>query len=299
MEIKRIGIIPTDEDLRLYLDQRIIPVRFCYPKEGGNKWHKLRQNESYKLGRRELKAFRGGLTDIEHIIGTQSINLVHLGPGDGVEIPFLFDKFKPNGSGRYAGVDISEQMIYNTARLNEPYFLGINPLWYLTDIENKRNLELVCEDVKNKGVDRNLLIVSNEGTLLSNDLVFVYLRNSMGKKDFLFLTLEGNDLNKRAEICSTYELPETRGLLAVGLKRAGYKVEEGIFRTCFNEIKSRVEVYFKPKDEQEILCLTSYKPKEDEFRRRLTNSGLDIQYLRFYEKIHTFAVLCKRGEKNV
>ena len=119
MEIQRIGRIPTDEDLRSYLDKRIIPVRFCYPEEGGNRWHELRQDESYSLGGRELRAFREGLTNIEDIIGKQPINLVHLGPGDGIEIPILFDKFKPNGSGRYAGVDISEQMIYNTARLNE------------------------------------------------------------------------------------------------------------------------------------------------------------------------------------
>ena len=88
-------------------------------------------------------------------------------------------------------------------------------------------------------------------------------------------------------------------MLSEGLKRADYKAEDGSFRAIFNEAESRVEVYFKPEDEQEILCLTSYKPREDEFRRRLTDSGFDIQYLRFYEDAHTFAVLCKRGGKNV
>ena len=154
MEIKQIGRVLTDEDLKSYLDQRIIPVRFCYPEEGGNKWHELRQDESYRLGGRELRAFREGLTNIEDIIGKQPINLIHLGPGDGIEIPILFDKFKPNGNGKYAAVDISEQMIYHTARLNESFFSGLNPLWYLTDIEGKDNLELVCEDVKKRGAGK-------------------------------------------------------------------------------------------------------------------------------------------------
>ena len=98
---------------------------------------------------------------------------------------------------------------------------------------------------------------------------------------------------------ATYNLQEVKNLLSVGLKRAGYKAEEGSFRTEFNEAKSRVEVYFKPNDEQEILCLTSYKPREDEFKRRLIDSGFDIQFFRFYEDVHTFAVLCSKGGKNV
>ena len=97
----------------------------------------------------------------------------------------------------------------------------------------------------------------------------------------------------------TFTIYPIRDLLSEGLKRAGYAAENGNFRTCFNEAESGVEVYFRPKDEQEILCLTSYKPREDEFRRRLIDSGFDIQYLRFYEDVHTFAVFCKAGEKNV
>lgn len=299
MEIQRIGRIPTNEDLRLYLDERIIPVRFCYPEEGGNKWHKLRQDEAYSLGERELRAFREGLTSIEDILRKQPINLVHLGPGDGIEIPILFDRFKPNCNGKYAGVDISEQMIYNTARLNDPHFSGANPLWYLTDIETKGNLESVCEDIKKKGVNRNLILLTNQGVLFSNPETLQNVYASMRERDYLFITIEGDDPKRRDEILTTYDLREVRDLLSEGLKRAGYISEDGNFRATFNEVESRVEVYFKPENEQDILCLTSYKPKEDEFKQRLSNSGFDIQFFRFYEDVHTFAVLCSKGEKNV
>ncbi len=299
MKIKRIGNIPTDEDLKLYLNQRIIPVRFCYLNEGGNKWHELRQDKTYELGERELKTFSDGLTNIKDVIGVLPINLVHLGPGDGIETSILFDKFKTKSNGMYVGVDISEEMIYSTLRLNKSYFSDANSLWYLTDIESEGNLELVCKDVKKKGVNRNLIILSNEGTLLSNSDVFRYLRNSMNKEDYLFLTLEGDDPKKREEIYSTYKLLKTQNLLAIGLRTAGYITRKRNFRVCFNEIESRVEVYFKPKDEQEVLCLASYKPRKDEFRNRLINSGFHIEFLKFYEDLHTFAVLCKKGGEDV
>lgn len=297
MKIKEVGSIPNNKDLELYLQQRVIPIRFCYLKEGGDIWHKLRQDNQYSLGERELTAFKRSLSDVVRIIGKQPINLVHLGPGDGIEIPSLFETFRPNGNGRYAGVDISKQMIHNTFELNKSYFLKTNPLWYLIDIESEGSLELVCEDVKNNGANRNLLIASNGGTLLSNNLVFRYLRNSMSNEDYLFINLEGDDSNKRDEICSTYELQETQKLLAVGLKRAGYSAEDGSFRTYFDETYSRIEVYFKPENKKEILCLTSYKPKEKDFRKKLNEAGLCVDYLKFYKDVHTFTVVCtKKGE---
>ena len=295
MKIKKIGKTTDKKDLEYYVKHRVIPVRFCYPKNGGNRWHRLRQSESYKLGKRELKTFSDGLTKIIDLIGEQ-INIVHLGPGDGIEIPILFNVFNLN-DGRYAGVDISEQMIYNTVRLNKSYFSDINPLWYLTDIEARGNLELVCADVKSKGMNKNLILLTNQGVLLSNLEILKNIHNSMHKQDYLFITIEGDDANKRDEIIATYNLRETRSLLSEGLKKAGYKSCDGTFRTCFNDSKSMVEVYFKPKNESEILCLTSYKPRENEFRRRLKDSGFDIPFLKFYEDIHTFAVLCRKEEK--
>ncbi|MEA3514356.1 MAG: L-histidine N(alpha)-methyltransferase [Nanoarchaeota archaeon] len=294
MKIQRVSKIPGNEDLKKYLQQRSIPVKFCYPKEGGDKWHKLRSNNKYDLGVRELTAFKGSLPDIKKAIGEQPVNLVHLGPGDGIEIPILFETFMQKSNEIYAGVDISEQMIYNTVSLNSSYFSNVNQLWYIADIETESNLELICKDVKKNGSGRNLILLTNQGVLLSNSKTLENIYDSMQDQDYLFITIEGNDKYKRGEICSTYDLPEVRNLLSVGLQRAGYKPDKGRFRTIFDKEKSRVEVYFKPEDEPEISCLTSYKPKEDDFIRLLEGYGFEIQFMRFYERVHTFAVLCKK-----
>lgn len=298
MKIKNIGRMPTKEDLKTSLAMRVLPMKFCYPEEGGNKWHKLRRESSYQLGKRELRAFEAGLSEVEKIIGNQPVNIVHLGPGDGIEIPFIFTGFDLSIA-KYAGVDISEQMLFNTNQLNRKYFSKTNPLWYLTDIEIEGNLRRVCEDVKINGVNTNLILLTNQGVLLSNPKTLQNVHDAMQYKDYLFITIEGDDVKRREEIILTYNLPSVRNLLSVGLERAGLQTRNGRFRTKFNDCALKVEVYFKSKKNLDVLCLASYKPREDEFRKRLTKDGFNIEYFRFYEDTHTFAVLCKKGGKNV
>ncbi|RLG12595.1 MAG: hypothetical protein DRN71_05930 [Candidatus Nanohalarchaeota archaeon] len=162
-----------------------------------------------------------------HYLNQVPTNLVHLGPGDGIEIPYLFETFKPGKNTRYAGVDISRQMLINPAALNGYHLSGINPLWYLTDIETSENLKQVCKDVKNKGSDRNLILLIGQGVLNSN--------------------------------------PAT------------------------------LENIFQSMDDKDNLCLTSYKPSKNNLAERLNHHSFHILYSRFYEDIHTFAVLCKKG----
>lgn len=296
MNIKKTGKIPTKEDLEKYLEQREIPIRFCYPDDGGHQWHEIRKDRDYHLGNREVTALKRSLSDIKELTKDQLINLVHLGPGDGIEIPYLFGTFKPGKNSRYAGIDISEQMINNTAALNGSHFSQINPpLWYLTDIETSENLKLVCNDVKNKGSDINMILLIGQGVLTSNPWTLENIFQSMKSKDYLYITIEGDAPDKRKELCETYNLPAIRNLLSIGLERAGYSPEKGTFKTTFNEEKSRVEAYFKPEDEKEILCLTSYKPSGNDLPEKLKHHGFHILYSRFYEDIHTFAVLCKKG----
>ncbi len=236
------------------------------------------------------------LEPVSKSIGEKPFNLVHLGPGDGIEIPYLFKKFQKRIA-IYAGVDLSEEIIKNTARLNQGLLSQVNDLWYLTDLEAKKSLERVCYDIKQKSPNRNLLVVTGCGTLCSNPEMFRNLHNSLEYDDFLYLTFEGDDFSKRKETFATYDSDSARDLLSVGLEMAGYNPKEGQFRTIFNDDTSRIEVYFKPKDESEILCLASYKPKEEELNTQLNQLGFQIEFLEFYSQVHTFAVLCKRRRK--
>lgn len=296
MEIRTIGKIPTLEALKAALQDRILPVKFCYPEEGGDLWNELVGDEEYTLAKREWAAFTKGLLKVKTAIGDAETNIVHLGPGNGREIPPLFDILKPIGTAIYAGVDISTRMIENTYRLKESYFSHVDTYWILTDIESEGNLESVDDYVRIRGATRSLFLLNNQGVLLSNPETLENIRAAMRSQDYLFITVEGDEPDKRAEICASYDLPETRSLLSVGLQRAGYNPGKGKFRTVFNEEKSVAEVYFTPDGEADILCLTSYKPKEDGFRRRLDELGFVIEFMEFYNEEHTFAVLCSKKE---
>jgi|GEM_PF-1667104 len=297
MEIIEIGKIPKNEAIQKYVKSGTIPIRFCYPDEGGDIWHNLRSDNAYELGNmREWVAYTEGLKKAKQTVGSKSTNIIHLGVGDGIEIPELFRYFKPVDGAIYAGVDISKRMIENTLALRADELLGADASWYLTDIETEGNLKSVCYDVRNRGENGNLVLLNNQGVLLSNPKTLQNIYAAMQKQDRLFITVEGDDREKRTEICASYDLPDCRALLSLGLKRAGIDPKDGAFRTVFNEEKSRAEVYFTPNEGNDILCLTSYKPKEFEFRKRLDRCGFGIDFLEFYPEVHTFAVLCHKKE---
>ncbi len=296
MEIIKIGEIPQNEDIQKYLKTGTIPMIFCYGGKGGDLWDELVSDKEYALAEREWIAYTNGLVNVKNIVGNEEINILHLGPGNGREIPPLFEILKPIGTAVYAGVDISERMIENTYRLRTDDFSDVRSFWYLTDIETECNLKLVCDDVRNKGAERNLVLLNNQGVLLSNPKTLENISAAMQPQDYLFITTEGDAPERRAEICASYDLQECRELLSLGLKRAGINPAGGAFRTVFNEQKSRAEVYFTQKGERDILCLTSYKPKETEFREKLDSHGLNIDFLEFYPDVHTFAVLCHKKE---
>ena len=61
IKIKEVGNIPGEKELKKYLKQKTIPVKFCYLGKGADRWDQLRQHYTFNLGDRELIAFRNGL----------------------------------------------------------------------------------------------------------------------------------------------------------------------------------------------------------------------------------------------
>ncbi len=44
MIIKRIGKLPTKKDLQECLQDKVIPLKFCYLQKGGDVWHQIRES---------------------------------------------------------------------------------------------------------------------------------------------------------------------------------------------------------------------------------------------------------------
>ncbi|MCX6742074.1 MAG: L-histidine N(alpha)-methyltransferase [Candidatus Pacearchaeota archaeon] len=298
IKIKTIGRIPTQEELaRITQQTKVMPFRICYAGEGGDTWKVLRQEETYSdksVGNREITTLQRSISEIAKLIGAEPINLIHIGPGEGIEIPVLFERIKPTNKAVYTGVDISKEMLVNTARLQSAQLKGVKPLWYQTDIETEGNLELVAEETRKQGAKRNLVCLLGQGVISSNEKSWENISQCLKSGDFFYLTIEGDDIARRDEICASYDLPFVRGLISIGLRRAGYDTRKGSFKTSFNPKKSRAEVHFTTGYRGDILSLTSYKPTPKNLQKRLIRQGFEIKHLKFYKDLHTFAVLCQK-----
>jgi len=298
-----LGKIPLEKELNEIIQkERVLPIRFCYPELGANAWQQIAVDFDYILGNNELKTLRNTILDVKNNL-PEKFDLVHIGPGQGVEIPILYNNFGDNIN-NWIGIDISKEMLintfsYNAKKENYKFIDKTVKFCYLTDVETKDNLSLVVDDY-NKKINNNLsklFLLIGQGVLFSNPETLRNINDAMTEKDYLYITIEGDDPNKRKEICASYDLYPVRKLLSVGLERAGYNLHKGNFLPAkFNKETPMVEVYFKPKHEKTILCLTSYKPTSKEvLEEKLVNAGFNnIIYHRNFEDIHTYAVLCQK-----
>jgi len=288
-----IGKIPGKKELLEKLVAGAIPIKFCYPDEGGDKWDELRGNKKYFLGDREYKSLIRNLSKIKL---SEPTNILHLGPGNGIEIPAIcsaFD-FKKHA---YFGVDISQRMIENMICYHNLELANIKySLFILADLESKGVLSEICNLAKKKQHQNNLLLITGQGVLCSNPLFLRYVAASLDKNDLAFITIEGDDLQRRKEILQTYNLREVENLLLVGLRRAD--IGNGNFLpTLFNEDIHQAEKYFETDSGEKILCLSSYKPSSDrQFEVTLRERGLQAEFIDYFPQSHTYATLCRRSE---
>ena len=297
-----LGEIPQEKELKEIIQkQRVLPIRFCYPESGADAWQQIATDFDYSLGNNELKTLKNTILNVKNNL-PEKFDIIHIGPGQGIEIPILYKNFGENIN-NWVGIDISKGMLintfdYNRRKDNNEFISKTNKFCYLTDVETKDNLSLVVDDY-NKKINNNLsklFLLIGQGVLFSNQKTLNNINDAMTNKDYLYITIEGDEPSKRKEICATYDLPFVRKLLSIGLRRADYDPEKGKFLSKFNKKTSMAEVYFKPKHEKEILCLTSYKPLSKEaLEEKLMNAGFsNIKYIKNFQDIHTYTVLCQK-----
>jgi ubiquinone/menaquinone biosynthesis C-methylase UbiE len=298
-KIIRIGKDPTTAELKNSLRKNEIPLKFCYMGQGAKCWNNLRESKEYKLGDKWVYILEKTLPQVRKRLNGEDYNLIHVGPGNGIEIPSFLGSIGLNGKARYCGIDVSRDMLELAIESNRDTLNQKNSVWYQSDVESKGNLERIAKGIRRKYSERSLILLTDEGTLLSNKSIFKELYRALGKGDYALITIEGDNPEKRGEILQTYSLPQTLKILSVGLRKAGYDYNRGSFSFSFNERRSRVEVYFNTHVGNKLLCLASYKPKKEEFFNELKSFGFDIPYFKFHEEAWAFSVLLEKRDKNV
>ena len=206
LQITQIGELPNECELSKDGEAGTIPIKYCYLGKGGDAWDKLRKEdkERYSLGEREYKTL---LQSLKCIYLSEPTNIIHIGPGKGIEIPILSKAFDLQRH-RYVGVDISQRMLENTIRYQKNFFKSMkNPCFILADVECRGTARSVNNFAKETGHPKSLFVVAGQGVLCSNQSFLEYLEDSLDEDDQVLITLEGDYTSKRREIISTYDLP--------------------------------------------------------------------------------------------
>jgi len=289
-KIVKVGEIPKEDVLsrEVYVNNKI-PTKFLFLLDGAMLWNRLRGAKEYRLSRKEGKSLEESLSLFSNEIN-EKINIIHVGPGNGVEIPIIFKYFK-NKIRSYNLVDISETFLKLSVENNKEIFNNITHRLFLSDIEQKFNLKDICKNLIGEK-ERNLILITNSGSMLSNKNVFNILHDSLRNDDLLFLNFEGYSDN-HSEILSSYKSKTLEKMILTCLDRIKFDKNNYKFVTNFDTKNNVAEVFFVNSDKN-ILCISSIKPKKNEFKKMLGDYGFFIEKYVFSND-SMISILCRRS----
>lgn len=225
----------------------------------------------------------------------KKINIIHLGVGNGVEIPFLVNALKTENIDIYSIVDINKTMLdISEAKIKKQY-PGLKIKRFCKDIETY-GIKDVCQKTKKAGADINLIVLIANGVLFSNDELVKDIAKNMSKEDFFLLSLELYQKGKDEEIIKPYLIQSVLALLANGVKILGYKIKYEYFDAEIDKKKNWLKVYFNPGGDKtkRLLVLRSYKPNVKQLTQRMNKFGFKTLQINEYKDIHACVALCKR-----
>ncbi len=270
-------------------EKREIPIRIVYTQKY---WDKIAKDFSYSLASRELTALKRSIASISKVLNGKKINVIHLGVGNGIEIPFLVSALKTKNIDTYSIIDVNKTMLdISEAKIRKKYpVLKIKR--FCKDIETY-GIKDICREIKKGGADINLIVLIANGVLFSNDNMVKDIVKNMDKRDFFLLSLELYKEGKDEEIIRPYLIPSVLDLLANGVKILGYKVRYEYFDAEIDKKQNLLEVYFSPNDDKtkRFLVLRSYKPDIKQLTCRINKFGLKTLQINEYKDIHTCVAL--------
>lgn len=126
-----------------------IPSKYFYDEHGSELFNDITRHPDYYLTDCELEILNTNKDAIAHLINSDSINLIELGPGEGVKSQLLIKKFMQLANHfTYCPIDISENYLFKlvnqlnnqlpslkTMAIHADYFDGLK--WLSTDAKRK------------------------------------------------------------------------------------------------------------------------------------------------------------------
>jgi len=270
-------------------EKKEIPIRIVYTQKY---WDKIAMDSSYSLASRELGALSRSVASISKFFKNKKINIIHLGVGNGVEVPFLIDAIGLKNIDTYSIVDVNRTMLDISESKIKKRYKQLRVKKFQKDIETY-GIKEICKETRQGGSRINLIVLIANGVLFSNDDLAKDIIQNMKGDDFFLLSLELYQKGKDEEIKKPYLIKSVLDLLVNGVKILGYKWKYEYFDAEINRKTRMLEVYFSPEGNRKnkLLVLRSYKPDIKHLMERTSRFGFVKLILNEYRDIHTCVVL--------
>ncbi len=288
---KRLTLKQKDVLKKYLKEKREVPIRFVYL---GEYWDKIAKDQKYELSYREVTALKNSIGKLAKTLGTKKINIIHLGPGNGMEIPYIIKAINPSNIKSYNLVDINPTMLQLSKEKISKDFPEVKVKSFLKDIETY-GIKDVCEKTKKEGAKINVIILIANGVLFSNEDLVKEIKTSMDKEDYFYLTLELYEENKDKEIIKPYLIPTVLDLLSNGLKILNYNPKYEDFYGEIDKKEGILKIYFaQNKDKtKKLLVLHSYKTTLAKLKDKMKKLFFKEIFCEEYKLIHSCGGLFK------
>jgi len=272
--------------------RREIPVRVVYTQEY---WDDIAKDSSYALASRELAALKKSIPHVAKALAGRKVNVVHMGVGNGIEVPILVKAIKERNIGTYSIVDVNRTMLDISEKKVRKQFPSLRVLRFNRDMETYGVREVFARTRK-AGAKSSLAVLIANGVLFSNDGFVKGIGKSMGKDDFFLLSLELYKPGKDQEIIDPYLIPTVLDLLANGVRLLGYESRHEYYDGEVDKKDQLLKIYFNPGGDKSrrLLALKSYKPTVAQLNKRMAKLGFRTLLLREFKAIHTCVALYRK-----
>lgn len=287
-----------------------LPHKLAYYGAGASRWNQIVADPAYDLGKQEVVALSRFLAET---IGQhdQPWNVIHIGPGNGIEVQRVIAGLGINRVKTYGLVDISPDLLDIAAARAESRFDDVRFIKRTIDVTDDRDRELadLAKAMSDNGSPNLFLLIGN-GAILSNADVYSTLRDCMAPRDRLLITLETYKEEREAAILEHYSVDSVVTFLTYPLFVLGVEpdtVRRDDLTYSYNKENAVVEVHFECEKWQKRLgrrvsfakqlparfrIFATFRPKEAELRNKLESVGFTVERMKCYEPLGCCGVLC-------
>ncbi len=236
-------------------------------------WDAIVNHPQFDIGRREFEALVRFMPTVGRY-GADVVNILHLGVGDGREIPLFINHLKV---GLYVLNDICTPLLERVAWRARQAHPDIQFSKARTDIEKAGAIAKLRKQMKGQA----LVVLVGNAVIFSNRSLNNELRQALYKNDLFLVTAE----TPHEKMFQSYTIEPVYRLLA----QSGLDVSENNTSVWYDKSDQCLKMSCRDQ-----VLLASYKPKPEELDWRLESAGMTVVTSCEYKDIHMVAGLYKK-----